>query len=218
MLAGFVGLCARRSVHPLVWTLLPFILFHLLLPTKELRFLYPMLLAAPFVIVFGVDSWWPSAFVERHSVAMRIVVALLVAANGSAFAARLWIPMEPVIAAQEMVYRSGQNAVIVLGDRDPYVWWGLHVNWYRRAGLRVVHAPSPQDARRLAESTPGAQILTRAPELPDTGEGTCRLVHASVPLRIAERWRALFSRFTLERDLEPGWWYVARCGPSRASP
>ena len=213
LIAGFAGLCVRRRVHPLAWTLLPFVVFHLLIPTKELRYFFPMLVAAPYVIVIGLESWWPEALVARHAVALRVIVALLAAANAAAFVLRLWIPMEPRIAVQEAVYRSGLDMVIVVGDRDPYVWWTLRSNWYRPAGLRVVHATDIQAARSLAASERGALLVTRAPEVPDAGDGSCQLVHVSVPARIPDRWRPLLDHFIPERDAEAGWWYVAHCDP-----
>lgn len=211
LLAGFFGLFVRRKVHPLAWTLLPFVVFHLFIPTKELRYFYPMLMASPYVIVLGLEPWWPAAFAARHFYAMRTVVALLAIANFAAFAVRLWIPMEPRIAVQEAVYRSGRDMVIVVGDRNPYVWWGLQADWYRPDGLRIVHAKDLQDARRLAASARGALLITREPERPDSGDGSCRTLHASVPTRISGRWRVLLDYFIPERDREPGWWYVARC-------
>jgi phosphatidylinositol glycan class B len=211
LIAGFAGLCVRRQVHPLAWTLVPFLVFHLLIPTKEIRFIFPMLVAAPYVIVLGLERWWPAAFVTRHAVAMRVVAALLVAANATAFVLRLWMPMEPRIAVQEVVYRSGADTVIIVGGRDPYVWWNLRSNWYRPAGLRVINAKDLSDARRLAASSPGALLITRAPETPDAGTGSCRVVHESIPAQLSESWRRVLDHFMPERESEAGWWYVARC-------
>lgn len=211
LLAGFAGLCARRKPSALLWTLVPFVLFHMMVGHKEVRFLFPMLVAVPYVIVLGLEAWWPNEFCSRHIAVTRLVAALLIAANAAAFAARLSIPMEPRVAVQETVFRSGVNTVIVVGDRDPYVWWGLRSNWYRPAKLRVVRAADVDAARNLAASM-HALVVTRAPERADSAGGSCSLVHESVPARVTSpTWRAILRDFTPERDREPGWWFVTRC-------
>ncbi len=213
LLAGFAGLCARRQPSALVWTLVPFVLFHMMVGHKEVRFLFPMLAAAPYVIVLGVEAWWPADFFSRHLTLTWALATLLVVANAAVLVARLAIPMEPRVAVQETVYRSGVSTVIVAGDHDPYVWWGLRSNWYRPANLRVFSVTDAEAARNLAASM-HALIVTRAPERPDSAGSSCRIVHESAPARVTSpAWSALLIDFMPERDREPGWWFVARCDP-----
>jgi phosphatidylinositol glycan class B len=219
LIAGLAGLCLRRPVHVLVWTLAPFIVFHLFVPTKELRYFFPMLAAMPYVIVLGLEGWWPRELFARHENIMRaavaLVAAIVVVPNAAAFAARLSIPLEPRIAVQETVYRSATHTVVVVGDHDPYVWWSyLRANWYRPADLRVVRVTNVAEASRVAASIPGALLVTRFPDRPDNTDTPCRIIHQSVPLRLSERWRARLDDFIPDRDHEPGWWFVARCDAS----
>src|SRR5690606_39751816 len=56
-----------RSRHVLVWMVLPFVLFHVALPHKELRFLYPLADLMPLLLVMSLDivmRHWP-AFTAR---------------------------------------------------------------------------------------------------------------------------------------------------------
>ena len=214
LLAGFAALCVRRRSPALAWTLVPFLAFHMLVGHKELRFLFPMLVAAPYVIVLGLDGWWPAGFFARHRVATRCLIAAVALLNGAAFVARLSVPMEPRVAVQEAVFRSGARTVVVVGDHDPYIWWNLRANWYRPAGLHVVRAVDLAEARRFTASTPDALLVTRFPERPDSADGSCRVVHQSVPISFDERWRALLGDFIPVRDNEPGWWFVGLCDPA----
>jgi GPI mannosyltransferase 3 len=211
LVAGFAGLCVHRRVPALLWVMVPFVLFHSFITHKEVRFFFPMLVAVPYVIVLGLGTWWPAAFVARHAVATRIAAALLIAANTAAFAARLWMPMEPRVAVQETIYRSDLRTVIAVGASDPYDWWGLRTNWYRPSGLRYLQVSEAAPARVLAASLHGALVVTRFPERPDTDDRRCRLLHASAPATIGPALRTLLAGFIPPGDQEPGWWFVARC-------
>lgn len=212
LLAGFAALLVRRRPHALAWAMGPFVLFHEFIPTKEVRYFFPMLVAAPFVIVLGLEAWWPSAFAARHVRAMRAIAVALVLANVAAFAARLWVPLEPRVAVEEAIYRSDLRTVIAVGADDPYDWWGLRTNWFRPRDLQVLRVGEVSAARHLAAgSAHSVLIVSRFPERPDVAGSGCRLVHASVPVTMGPRWRTLLATFLPSGDKEPGWWYVARC-------
>ncbi len=63
LLLAFVILLALRSKHVLVWTLLPFLIVHSILPIKELRFLFPLSPLMPWLLLAAwevLQDKWPA--------------------------------------------------------------------------------------------------------------------------------------------------------------
>ncbi len=82
ILASFATLLAFRPKDILVWTIIPFLVLHLALAHKDLRFLYPVAFLIPLLLV---QTW--SAWVERHvlktapSKATNFILRLVAAIN-----------------------------------------------------------------------------------------------------------------------------------------
>ncbi|HEY2848385.1 MAG TPA: hypothetical protein VGI97_00780 [Gemmatimonadaceae bacterium] len=214
LIAGFIALCVRRPRSLLVWTAVPFVLFHLIVVHKEVRFLFPMLAAASYFVVLAVDALVPANARPGSTRWVRALAALVVMIDAGAFVIRMAVPLQPRIDVQAAVYHSPLRTMFIVGDGgDPYESFGLESYWYRPPGLRIIRAASVADAQRGAAAAGGALVVTRYPVVADTMSGACRMVHASIEARHP----ALFSRDLLEPLTpspvrEPWWWFVTACG------
>ena len=56
ILAAFGLLCAFRPRHFLVWAIVPFLVMHMLLPHKDLRFLYPLAPLMPLLLIAALPA------------------------------------------------------------------------------------------------------------------------------------------------------------------
>lgn len=209
LLGGFAVVCVRRPSSVLVWVGVPFVAFHVLIGNKETRFLFPLVAAAPYFAFLAMDALkWPGP-----SRTWRVTLAgVALAANAVPFVMRLSIPMEPRVPVAQAIARSGVNRVFVAGAANPYVWWGLRAHWYDTPGVAVTLVNDAADAARQAAAAGGALVVTRAPTEPDTTGGTCRIIHRSAGLTILAGRRWFAGAFLPEREQEPGWWIVSRCG------
>ncbi|MEO8590685.1 MAG: hypothetical protein ABI432_15020, partial [Flavobacteriales bacterium] len=146
-----IGLCLllamaillwKRPRHFLVWSVLPFLLIHSILPHKEVRFLYPLADLAPLLLVLGYeelrslnDGWGWSGRTWR--IISLVLVSLLIACdipglvvicsgpagNGRAALARA-LPEQPTAGSLRVGYLT-----------DPQFAWRIHLpHFYRPHG------------------------------------------------------------------------------------
>lgn len=63
LIAALAILLLMRRKHILIWLLLPFLIFHSMIPVKELRFLFPLALLMPWMLIAAWDALcerWPT--------------------------------------------------------------------------------------------------------------------------------------------------------------
>jgi len=80
-LAAYVMLWLKRPAGPLLWIITPFLLFHLLVPHKETRFLFPLADLVPLMLMLAfasLDTPWRIGFQRK---ALGVVLVVAVAAN-----------------------------------------------------------------------------------------------------------------------------------------
>lgn len=78
ILVAFIVLCLKRPRSPFVWAIIPFLLLHVALPHKELRFLFPLVGLVPAVLALA----WQEVIGARASrPVVRVAIALLIVLN-----------------------------------------------------------------------------------------------------------------------------------------
>lgn len=87
----FLGL-VRRPAHPLVFIVVFFLLGHISVPHKELRFLYPVLLPFLAICLFGLESLSDSF---KASGGWRITLRVLLGINAALLLFRIFTPAKP---------------------------------------------------------------------------------------------------------------------------
>lgn len=85
ILVAFGLLCANKPRHLITWTIVPFLVLHMAVPHKELRFLFPLADLAPIMLVLGAQILKERRAARwQHLVRgqlLAVVTSLLVATN-----------------------------------------------------------------------------------------------------------------------------------------
>src|SRR5262249_55482539 len=132
--AGVLLAWIRKPRLSLTWVTLPFFLVHCLLGHKELRFLFPMVLAVPYLGVLALQTFPRAVQVIFHTRAGRAVVYFLAAINVVALVARTVVPPRQEIAFFRAIYQNHPETLLVVGEKDPYNLSGVGSYFYRYPG------------------------------------------------------------------------------------
>lgn len=154
-----VGIWKKRS-HVLVWAFVPFLLAHILVGHKEMRFMYPMLLPVLLISVWGMQEIRER--LSNRSVVWRwsyrfFVLALVVNC--------LLLPARSLLAAQESVacfhflyrYAAEKPVTVYSHKKLLYEAVGLNMNFYRTPNIRNIMYLNVQ-AKKIPE---GALLLSQ---------------------------------------------------------
>lgn len=157
------GLFLQRK-HLFCWTFIPYLLAHILVGHKELRFLFPMV----FPFLFFVSTGWLSLrkLFSKH---LLFKIALTLSLIGNF----LLLPIRSIMPAQEAIpyyrflyiYTKKQQTTIYTKNPSIYQLAGLNLNFYKPKGLNIV---TFNDFPALFSSTPmrpkpGDLLLMQAP-------------------------------------------------------
>ncbi len=78
--AAFIIVCIDSPRSVVVWVIIPFLLMHLAIPHKELRFMFPLVNLLPFILVMGYQQallFFPGAARSRGFLRLGVVLLLL---------------------------------------------------------------------------------------------------------------------------------------------
>ena len=156
----------RHRQHVLVWVILPFVLAHLLVGHKELRFLFPMVL--PW-LVLAVLAWQPARLRFGPRRWARVLYGLAVGINLLALPLRCLTPANEALPYFRYVYdRARQGPVTLLAvEKDPYNLVGLTAHFYQPDNLTVQVLPTLEQLDSLDVPT-GSLFLYSKLNLPAT--------------------------------------------------
>ena len=127
LLACMVVSWFRRPKSIMTWISVPFFLIHCILPHKEGRFLFPLVLASPFFVVDAIapGKTTGQSFLENLWRLKRSWAAyLLFAANLGAYVLLIISISQPTISVQRYLYgrRLETRVVYATSDANPYFW------------------------------------------------------------------------------------------------
>lgn len=188
MLAAFVLLWIYRPGHVLSWTTFTFVLVHVLIGHKELRFLFPLCNIVPFVLVYAAQLWSDDARLGRWTEWGRrwrpALLAVVIAVNTVALLFASLKPAEPLVYLFKHIYEhvdADKSAVAYTGE-NPYgrvqILASLYpklpamlaeridergmipliINFYRHQKLPLVQLKNADEVKAYADST-GRQVL-----------------------------------------------------------
>jgi phosphatidylinositol glycan class B len=196
----------KKPGSPLTWVTLPFFLTHCVLAHKELRFLFPLVLSAPFLGFLALQQFPAATRWLFHTRPGRSVWVTLTVLNASAFAIRMLIPARQEIGVQRAIYNSTPKRLLTLRGKDPFIMGGLPSYFYRDPDLRTLSltdASGPVVAETLRQP---ALLVTYPLEPADTADLNCEILYRTVPVW-AQR-EPVWSRL---QWAEPQPWTLARC-------
>jgi len=132
------GIWVARK-HLLVWSLLPFLLAHVVVGHKELRFMFPMLLPVLVLAVWGMVE--VEKYLSAHTTARlwyRRFFVLTLTINGLLLTARCLLAAQESVACFRFLYEyTAQTPAIVYSHKKMlYEVVGLNMNFYRAPNIR----------------------------------------------------------------------------------
>jgi GPI mannosyltransferase 3 len=145
ILFAFAGVAAawmRRPDHLLTAATFPFVAAHVLIAHKELRFLLPVAVLAPLLLVAAAwsgDGWLPALRGRASRVALGTIFVL----DLLALAALTLVPPRPEIGFQRFAYRldPGRFEAVLLGNTpSPWRAGGLPMHFYQPRELELTQA------------------------------------------------------------------------------
>jgi GPI mannosyltransferase 3 len=156
----------RQRGHVLTWVTLPFVLAHSLIGHKELRFLSPVAMVLPVLVVLALPSKIPRFF--------RAIAWLLAVEDVAALLVLTFAPLRPEFRAYQALYERDPEGgdVYYTGDADPFEQASLEVWVFRRPGVRLHKGEPPRGAG------PALRWLTADEPFPAPG---CDVAYRSLP-------------------------------------
>lgn len=208
LLLAFGLACALIPRHFLVWVTVPFLVMHMLIPHKDLRFLYPLADLMPLLLVTVAPlahAQFPRAtLLLRRPAIRRGVLAVLLGVNLLALGAVAFAPAgsgRTRLAAHIHAHYPGQ-AVQINYLADHFGVWKIHIPTFYlppAATERLVEHPcEPLDR---AGST--VQLLVT-----DQGLPSCELAGAARWVKVKDAlpaWKQYLLRAYDWEDLRPRW-------------
>lgn len=132
----------RERRGPLVWSFVPFVLAHMAVGHKEMRFMYPMLLPALVLSVQGmfflIKTWKPR--IQTWGFA-RVVCWVLVVLNGALLSARSLLAAQESVPVFRFLYcyatKVKEPVAVFCRGESIYDLVGLNMRFYRSSQVQV---------------------------------------------------------------------------------
>ncbi len=178
-----------RPRHLLTWTVVPFFVVHSLIGHKEIRFLWPLSLALPPLVVLGCQ-----VTLERREAVFRMlagtmarlrrpwVLRTLIAFNATLLLLASVMPARLQMSVYRFLHREGVTRLYATGE-NPYRLTGLDVYYYRPRRLEVRAHVSHMEVL-AALDTDAIWLIDRRATLEGAWAALlpyCRVRHRSVP-------------------------------------
>ena len=153
-----------RPKHPITWALLPFILVHLIMANKQIRFMFPLVYILPIMISHAFHllyTKYPKTFENifeqrwlQRSLKLYIIINAVILINRSTYPANTdTISMSYI--KQDIQQRSPhKKAYLVSIDPDGiYRSWDLALNFYRPKNLEEIFLVKKDAEKQLKKMT-----------------------------------------------------------------
>lgn len=127
-----------RPKHVLTWTVLPFLLVHMIIGHKELRFLFPMLCLLPLLVIHGAavirDRWWPQMLASRG---VHIAAKVFLVIHVPLLLVTMFKPADGEIGLYRTVYVEYRTPITLYFEGEHPYHRVEEINFYRRPGLSI---------------------------------------------------------------------------------
>jgi phosphatidylinositol glycan class B len=205
--SGAISTWTARPRNPLTWVTVAFVGGHCLLAHKELRFLFPVVLAAPLLIGMALDDHPDVLAWLRSSRLGRGVVGLTLALNLGGFLVRTALPARQEIGVQQAIYRQQPRRLLLVRGVDPFRIGGRPSHFYRNPGLEIANLTDVGGGVVPSMLRAPALVAWSGLALPDAALARCVIVYRSLP-----KWAVREPVWSRIQWAEPQAWTVARCG------
>lgn len=171
----------RKPLHVLTWVTLPFFVIHCLITHKEVRFLFPMIPAVPFLIVFGLESLSEAKLRKTW----RSVRWILVPANFMLLVIFMFKPAYSPFLLYDFVEAHPEIRQIYFRDEDPFVQIrSLQTTFFRPPGMQSLKLSGFGDLRDKLRSQKELWVFEGGAVLPEEAgllKNQCQLRFSAFP-------------------------------------
>jgi phosphatidylinositol glycan class B len=167
--------------HVLTFALVPFLLVHLLIVHKELRFLFPLIYFLPLMITIclnDIEIKWPQ-FALRSAMSKPLYYAFWIC-NCIFLLVIMFRPADAAVPLYETLYNNypGDTRLYVIGDKNPYHRI-LDIHFYKRDNLQVISVDSVNQIELRLQYP--ILFATNNPKTLINYTGPHKLVYSSIP-------------------------------------
>ena len=165
LLMASMGFMIQARRHILTWISLPYLMLHLLLPSPDLRGLFPLVLAMPVMLVLAVQAlmdavprgrWRATVVTTVRWVGYPLWgVNLALALGASLMPADEYAPMYRFLYDRY----GGGSTVLVHAGEDPYARTEVPVACYMPAQLQRIALAETSSLAATLNEHPGARVL-----------------------------------------------------------
>lgn len=208
VIIGYFFLIIRQPGNILVWTLLPFILVHMLIGHKELRFLFPLLGFVPAIVSESISllNSRKKTDVLQRKWAKKVATAFM-AINGLLLLFVATTSFDRTTPLYRYVYRHfPESTTIYYMGTDPYKLG--HLSYYKRTNLTVKAIESLSELDRFSNQKI-LLVVDRPNKLNDVNADV-QLLYSSIPGWV---WYLNFNHW-IERTLA---WYLYEVTPGKVN-
>ncbi len=157
LIAAFLVTVWKKWRHAVVWVVLPFFVGHSLIGHKELRFLFPMMHFAPFLVVAALEALalqrWPTL---PRKIGYGCLLVLLDINLLALSVAAITPPGEARAAVTQTIHRlkdCQKLEVIHEAGYNPYAPWGKTAQFYREGNARFISTEAVELSTQVDATT-----------------------------------------------------------------
>lgn len=142
ILVSFLYVVYKKLKSIFIWIAVPFVLIHIFIGHKELRFLYPIINFLPIIFILAIQSfnWKIVSNVRRKLLQISIVFLLVLNLVGLLYVSTIPAGLSSRVKISEYIYQLGIEKQINLycfNKSNPYYPWGLSTNFYFQDNLEI---------------------------------------------------------------------------------
>ena len=145
-IVSFFVVAIFKPKSPIIWSVIPFLLIHNIIGHKELRFLFPIILFIPIVIIKGIqiiqDKYVQNLSANKY---LKGYMKLVFMANAVLLLIIMFKPADNQISLYQKLYSNYKEpTTLYYLERNPY-HRVLDINFYKRKNLSLVPITSIDD-------------------------------------------------------------------------
>jgi len=179
ILAAFFIYVARKFRDEVSMGVLFFLIGHLLIGHKEMRFIFPLIFILPFV--FAHSMQWLSQFSFTKTIFYRVLMILTVVVNLIMLIAVTVRPSDSQVSMQRALYNSIGNSqgVVFYENENPFSRVGLTMNFYKNPNMKLL----PVDSLSQYDANASEKILlvTNSSSVSEKYGQNFRCVYQDIP-------------------------------------
>jgi phosphatidylinositol glycan class B len=157
LLFFFLGLI-RKPKHIISVSTITFLIGHMIIGHKELRFLFPVILPFIFLACVGVDSWLARRPLHKAVlISFRVIVGL----NIALLLFKAFTPAQEAVNYFRYIYNHSKesNDTLLAIERSPYDMDNLEANFYKPQGLKVLVIANASAIDSLKDTLGNSPVL-----------------------------------------------------------